>query len=103
MDTRREEFDYFARETERISAKIYKLYCRACDGNDSEEAQYFLESKSQLDESLKVLKEQKEELARVDEDDLSDSELIKFNDKLVSLLEKIEALNEENRGFLYDY
>lgn len=101
--TRQEQFDSSAREAERISAKIYKLYCGACDANDSEEEQFFLESRTKLDISLEALKEQKQELARVDEDDLSNSDLVEFNNKINSLLRKIEELSEENREFLYNY
>ena len=98
--TRQEEFDYSAREAEKISAQIYKLYCRE---TDEEDQKYFLDSREELDKALEVLKEEKKSLARVDEEELSEQELVDHNTKISSLLERIQSLVEENQGFLYNY
>ena len=50
--TRQEEFDFAAKEAEKISAKIYKLYCGT---NDEEDQKYFLDSREILDEILKKI------------------------------------------------
>lgn len=98
--TRQDEFDYSAREAERISAKIYKLYCGT---NDEEDQEYFLDSREELDKALEALKEEKQALSRIDEEELSEQEFLVHNKKITSLLERIQILIEENKEFLYDY
>ena len=96
--TRQDEFDYCAREAERISAKIYKLYCGT---NDEEDQKYFLDSREELDKALEALKEEKRALSRIDEEELSEQEFLAHNKKISSLLERIQSLVEENQRFLY--
>lgn len=98
--TRKEEFDYYAREAERISAKIYKLYCRTDDEADQE---FFLDERESLEHILKNLKEEKISLSRIDEEELSEQEILDHNKKITSLLERIQIVIEENKEFLYNY
>jgi|GEM_PF-3038637 hypothetical protein len=98
--TRQDEFDYSAREAERISAKIYKLYCGT---NDEEDQEYFLDSREELDKALEALKEEKLALSRIDEEELTEQEILDHNKKITSLLERIQIVIEENKEFLYDY
>lgn len=96
--TRQEEFDYSTREAERISAKIYKLYCGT---NDEEDQKYFLDSREELDKALEAFKEEKKSLEKIDEKELSEQEFLTHNTKISSLLERIQSLVEENQRFLY--
>lgn len=98
--TRQEEFDFAAKEAEKISAKIYKLYCRT---NDEEDQKYFLDSREILDETLKFLKEKKYYLSKIDEEELTEEELIKHNIRINIILKWIQDLIYENQGFLYNY
>lgn len=96
--TRQEEFDFAAKEAEKISAKIYKLYCGT---NDEEDQKYFLDSREELDKALEAFKEEKNSLERIDEKELSEQEFLVHNTKISSLLERIQSLVEENQRFLY--
>ncbi len=98
--TRQEEFDFAAKEAEKISAKIYKLYCGT---NDEEDQKYFLDSREILDETLKFLKEKKYYLSKIDEEELTEKELIKHNIRINIILKWIQDLIYENQGFLYNY
>lgn len=97
--TWQEEFDYSAREVEKISAKIYKIYCRE---NDKEEQKYLLNCREKLDKALKKFKEEKNTLEKKDEEKSSKKD-VKHNWKILSLLKRIQSLVEENQGFLYNY
>ena len=97
--TWQEEFDYAAREVEKISSKIYATYCRE---SDKKEQKYLLNCREKLEKALKKLKEEKNALEKVDEDKLSHKD-VKHNWKILSLLKRIQSLAEENQGFLYNY
>ena len=97
--TRQEEFDYSAREIEKISSKIYATYCRE---NDKEEQKYLLNCREKLEKALKKLKEEKNTLEKIDEKKWADKN-VKNNWKILSLLKRIQSLVEENQGFLYNY
>jgi hypothetical protein len=66
--TWQDEFNYAAREVEKISSKIYATYCRE---NDKKEQKYLLNCREKLEKALKKLKEEKNALEKVDEDKLS--------------------------------
>ena len=97
--TWQEEFDYSAREVEKISSKIYATYCRE---NDKKEQKYLLNCREKLEKALKKLKEEKNTLEKKDEEKSSKKD-VKHNWKILSLLKRIQSLVEENQGFLYNY
>lgn len=98
--TRQEEFNYLANQAERISAKIYKLYCWT---NKEEDQDYFLDSREMFEKTLEALKEEKFCLARIDEEELQEKDLIEHNKKISSLLERLEKLIKNNQRFLFIY